>query len=260
MTVEIYRNVPMKEYRAWKEKSQSKIGKAVSSIGHYLKPFGDPTPNMALGTAFHTDVLTPNMMDYAVAPVINKRTNAGKLEWAAFCDDNSDKAIITAEQAETKRHMVNSVKAEPRAKEIIAACKNFESSARGTIDGVNFGVKGRIDAELGDCAVDLKSTSDASPDGFSKSILNFGYDIQAYMYCTLFDKSNFIFVVTESVEPYTTEVYVLGEETIEFGRQRFEKACERIEEYEKTKIISGYTQSTEPVEINVPNWAFNKEI
>jgi len=258
MTVEIFKDIPMDEYRKWDARSQSEIKKAETSIEHYEMPF-ESKRCFDVGTAFHSEVLTPNDNSYIKAPEINKSTNLGRAQWKAFQKTWSDRAIITPKEYENMQRMLESVRSEPRAKALIEAFTAVEVSAIGDIEKVSFKCKGRIDAEINDIAIDLKSAADSSPAAFSKSIYNYGYDFQAFDYSTLFSKDQFVFIVTQSVEPWITEVYYIGEETMQMGRDRFYRACKTIEDYEKTGFKGGYTRSHEPVEINAPGWAFFKE-
>ena len=73
----------MKEYRDWKEKSQSDVKKAWKSIRHYTTPFGDETPAMKLGSIFHQMILEPHLDEYWVlSPAVRKNTIVYK-SWLA---------------------------------------------------------------------------------------------------------------------------------------------------------------------------------
>ena len=57
---------------------------------YFLEHPVEQTPAMAFGSACHKMILEPGDFsnEYAVAPEINRRTNAGKAEWEQFCADN----------------------------------------------------------------------------------------------------------------------------------------------------------------------------
>ena len=151
--------------------------------------------------------------------------------------------------------MKKSFYGDARAAEIRKCLHDIEISATGQYAGHE--VKGRADGIISTTCVDLKSTKDASPSAFAKAIFDLGYDIQAALYLELFKCDTFIFIVTENQAPFNTEVYYLGQETIDFGRTRLNMCLDRISDYNKNKKIQGYTGASEPVEINIPGWAFN---
>ena len=55
-----------------------------------MKP-PEPSASMVLGTAVHSMLLEPDKDSIAVAPAINRRTNAGKEKWEEFSIDAETK-------------------------------------------------------------------------------------------------------------------------------------------------------------------------
>ena len=81
--------------------------------------------------------------------------------------------------------------------------------------------------------VDLKTTQDASPKGFQKSIGQFGYHIQASWYLKVlqnlgFDSYDFIFIAIEKTAPFCVGVYRASMEMLEEGNKKVYEAIDKI--------------------------------
>lgn len=101
-------------------------------------------------------------------------------EWAA---NNGHRTILTAEQFEQLRNMRDAIMAHPAASKLLAAPGEAEVSAYWMQDGQLCRVRPdfwRYDGIV----VDLKSTEDASPEEFARSIAKWGYHVQDDFYRT----------------------------------------------------------------------------
>ena len=81
----IYSGISNDAYHSGPGDSSSRIKTALTSAAHYLAyKSTDATPAMALGTAIHALVLEPDTWrnELVIAPDINRRTKAGKAEFA----------------------------------------------------------------------------------------------------------------------------------------------------------------------------------
>ena len=100
----------------------------------------------------------------------------------------------------------------------------------GLIDGLPFRAKADLISKDGNNVVDIKTTGDLNR--FKWAVKDFGYDIQAYIYCELFDISydNFYFLV---IDKNTKEIGVfdLTEETYLSGVQKADLAIEQYVKY-----------------------------
>jgi hypothetical protein len=77
---------------------------------------------------------------------------------------------------------------------------------------------------LGDCIYDLK-ISDPSPDKFSKQVINFSWDLQAYLYVKAFDfQKEFKWIVISPEAPYTNRIYTANQKFIDAGKRKYETA------------------------------------
>jgi exodeoxyribonuclease VIII len=113
--------------------------------------------------------------------------------------------------------------------------------------------KGRLDlVTSGNCLADIKTTVDARPDVFLRSIWKFGYDIQAHSYRDIWNaqnpgdiKDNFLLIAIEKAPPFDLMVHQLDWSILEEGRIKYERLITTYAECVKTNTWPGY-----PVEIN----------
>lgn len=230
--------LPHAEYLEADGISNSDCGKILQSPAHWMEwkrnPI-EPTPQMALGTATHVGVLEPDEFSsrYIVAPDgIDRRTKAGKESWAAFLVEAEGKTILTAEQSSKIDGMAAAVARHPAAGELldngIAEVSAFWKDGFTGLD-----CKCRPDWTTVNTLVDLKTTTDASPEGFVRSIAKFGYHRQAAFYldghaALNLPKERFVFIAVESLPPYAVGVYELDEVSLDVGRIEYESALNRF--------------------------------
>jgi len=225
------------------------------------RPASKTTDNMLAGTLFHTLMLEPHLLDkqFVVMPEeLDARTKAGK-EWKAA---NKDRTIITEEMMSVAEGQKASVMRNPDIASLLEGGVNEQS-----IFWFDFetGVlcKCRPDkrklAGGGQLVVDLKTTQDASPEGFAKSVANYGYHNQGEFYtdgiefATGIPVIGFVFVAVESTYPYLCASYVLDDLARESARLKNRAALRRYAECNKTNQWPGYEQSIQP--LSLPKWA-----
>jgi hypothetical protein len=90
------------------------------------------------------------------------------------------------------------------------------------VRGLDIVCKGRADLITMDntVIVDLKTTEDASAEGFSKSFMSYGYWMQAAHYISICRQAGipiekFIFIAVEKSPPYCTALYELDASSLE---------------------------------------------
>tara|TARA_R110002167_G_scaffold79195_1_gene218753 strand:+ start:3490 stop:4269 length:780 start_codon:yes stop_codon:yes gene_type:complete len=96
-------------------------------------------------------------------------------------------------------------------------------------DGITVPVRGFLDT-LGDGFIS-DSKSSRSVKGFSRDVISYGYDIQAYIYTQAFGVKDFYWVVQEKAYPYLPAVFKASEETLDFGKKKVAKALNIIKSH-----------------------------
>ena len=234
----IVRGMSNADYHACPEMSRSRL-ELMGRTPAYYKAFMDgvierkQTAALTLGTRFHCAVLEPSQWAerYALLPEFENsaQSKAGKLEREAWATENPGEPV-TSDEYKTIWDMAAALKAHPMGSLLLqqAGPTDREVSVFGTLADVP--CRCRPDAIVpvddGVFLVDLKSTGDASPTGFAKSVANYGYDIQDAFYSDLCTEQGmnvlgFVFIATESAPPYLTATYCLKEVDIETGRERY---------------------------------------
>lgn len=249
--------------------SKSGLDLIAKSPLHYWSKYLDPkrepqepTAAMQLGTAIHTAVLEPELFasDYLVAPAVDRRTKDGKATWEAFvqeCEANGKTSISVAD-LEVCNSISDVVRSHNTAKELLGAGKAEVSMFW---DDIETGVlcKCRPDwISAADVIVDLKSTTDASPEGFARSAYNFRYWVQAAWYLDGIEQATgsrpeaFVFVAFEKEPPYACGFYYATEEMIEAGRQEYRRLLDLYADCLSTNNWRGYSQELLPLQM--PAW------
>jgi hypothetical protein len=193
-----------------------------------------PSREMVIGTCVHS-LAIEGRTDYAVGPSVDKRTKAGKDEWASFCEENIGKEIITPE--EEKRILG----AAGKAAQLLEAAKieHVEASMYWERKGVM--CKGRPDI-IGTldglpAIIDLKTTSDFNK--FDQKFWSFGYDIQAAWYRRgLVEitgrECDFWFLVVDTEEPHFGQWVLLSGEAMDKADEKIDEELERFLECSET--------------------------
>lgn len=228
----------------------------------YLNPNREPeeqTPAKLLGSAIHSIILEPDLFttQYVADPGINKRTNAGKEEWAQFVAENAGKGILTDDQMQTCLAVRDAVWSHPVAAGLLRQGSSEQSfyaidSETGEL------IKCRTDHLDGDLIVDVKSTDDASPNGFGKSAANFGYPGQVAWYHDVFDAAfgehpqHWVFMAVEKDPPYAIGLYFPDAADVARARMANRRDFMRIVEHKRADHWPDYAERALP--LSLPMW------
>ncbi|WP_228368211.1 PD-(D/E)XK nuclease-like domain-containing protein, partial [Klebsiella pneumoniae] len=122
----------------------------------------------------------------------------------------------------------------------------------------------RFDGIVGD----VKTTDDASPEGFARSIATWGYDVQHPYYldtlnlalqqqvdCSVKHPTSarqFVFLVVEKKPPHAVAVYVLDAASVDLGRAKYRASLNTYAECKRTGVWPGYGDKVQT--ISLPQW------
>jgi hypothetical protein len=107
--------------------------------------------------------------------------------------------------------------------------------------------------------LDVKTTTDASAEGFAKACANYSYHLQAAWYCegvrvaTGREVHGMVFAVVESEFPYACATYMLGDESLRKGREAMQRALGIYAQCDKAQAWPGYPQQIQVIDL--PRWA-----
>ena len=266
------RKLPMDnaEYHRHPAVSKSHLDQVARSPLHYWARYVDPnrvpqepTPAMIIGSAVHTHVLELDQWDanYVVMPEgIDKRTKAGKAEWDAFTTAAGSRTVLSRADADLVMKMGEAVYGHPAAAVLLALPGMAETTWMWRDDATGLQCKIRPDWLMnnGSMIVDLKTTEDASPAGFRKSIANFRYHVQAAWYLHGLEQATgqcpeqFIFIAVEKKPPFAVGVYAADAEMIREGWRTAERDLEVLATCKDMDRWPGYSEAVEP--ISLPPW------
>lgn len=232
----------------------------------------EPSKAFLLGSAIHAATLEPATFGerYAVAPVCDRRTKAGKAEWEAFAAANAVRTILAADEAETVRGCAKAVRENPLVEELGllrggAAEESFFFELSGTA------CKCRPDYIVWPCEkyplgliVDVKSCEDARAEAFRRDAWKYGYHIQTGFYqmgvaisLGLYRYPPFVFLAVEKSAPYGVAVYSASENFALVGRDRAGELLQRLKACRDAGLGAenwpGYP--AELNELELPAWA-----
>lgn len=222
----------------------------------------EPTPAMVLGTAIHTAVLEPGEFTkrHHVAPVVDRRTKDGKATWeeatARAAEAGAD--LISAADFETCMAISRQVREHPTARKVFGHGQ-AELSCYWTDAETGVLCKCRPDWLNMPLVVDLKSTEDASAEGFAKSAWNYRYWVQAAWYMDGIEQAvgerpdAFVFGAFEKAAPYACAFYFADDAMIQFGRAEYRRLLRIYADCLSADRWPGYTTDVTP--LGVPGWA-----
>jgi hypothetical protein len=246
------------DYHADPAVSASHLHAIARSPYHYWSRFLDPnrkpvepTAAMRLGSLVHCAVLEPDelLQRYGVAP--DRRTKAGKEQAERMATEGME-AVSESDMA-LALSMASSVRQHPAAYALLAQGKAEQSF---WWDDATTGLrcKCRPDWYYGSTVVDLKTTTDASPSGFARSVATFRYHVQASHYLAgLHGAERFVFIAVEKTAPYAVAVYELDAEAMAAGNELRLRDLRMIADCRATGEWPGYGDQCQT--LSLPKWA-----
>ena len=227
----------------------------------------EQTPAMAFGSACHKMILEPADFgsEYAVAPVVDRRTKDGKAMWEAFCEDNVGKTIISADDAETMRGMEEALENCPLAKKLIRGKGETEQAFFWTDPETGEKCKIKTDRVVTynrrKYIVDYKTTQCAETFRFNSDMWKMGYHFQAAMYAEGYKISQkkrklpgVLFVAQEKKPPYSVNVIEVSEEVMNAGLAKFHELLDKYHNCKVLDVWPGYINGNIPNDAFVPGW------
>ncbi len=221
----------------------------------YLNPNREPEPKsrpFLFGQAAHTAILEPETMAKRVIVGLahDRRSKANQQAWAEFELEHWNKVIITREEMDAVERIVENVWSDSEiaglltggvAEQSFFAMMDVPDGEGGVLIDHDTGeiiqelVKCQCDyRKRGSHIIDLKSTLDASPEAFAKSMANYRYPVQQSWYKDVlragddyFDEP-FGFLCFEKDEPNVVALHFIDEFDEAKGRIAHERDFNRI--------------------------------
>ena len=258
------------DYHAHKAISKSKLDAARKS-GRHLQdllygPTRDSTAAFDMGTVVHASALpgeNPDDIAVRMPEGMKKTTKEGK----AFVAEHKGKIILNPSDAYVVDQMMLSLREHPFSASLVNGelKGKAEQSFFCTDKETGLELKARPDFLMEDLSliIDLKSTVDASPKGFQRSVANYRYFVQSSHYLDVIEGATgtrpqaFLFIAVEKTRPFSTAVYMADQAMIDLGKQQAREDLNNIAQWIADDKFPGYSERVE--EISLPKWMLPKE-
>jgi hypothetical protein len=217
---------------------------------HRLDNPVEPTEAMQVGSLVHTLILEPEKFhqDYFVMPEGLRRDKRSK-EYQGILSQHGNKTIVAHGSYLEALEIIMAVKSDSHAVNILyATTGEMEKPVIWQEEGVL--CKGRLDRYLTDLqvVVDLKTTNDASPKGFSYTLYKQDYGLQLAHYLAgikhtlgLEAYPAAVVIAVENVEPYAVQCYSISATRLD---EAFRERSHLLEVY-KSCLESGIWRAYE---------------
>lgn len=200
--------------------SASRLKKFRKSEKHGLLPDHE-SQSLAFGTAFHMAILEPEKFKSVYQTFSNRldlrKKSHKRLNFYAL----SKYKMLSQQELEAITEMQKSICKNLLAHDIIKSISpdSIEKEYYWEIEGLKY--KAKIDgySPAYNAIVDIKTTSDSTVSGFTKSCFNYGYHISAVQYYEALEKVDnltpdyFILIAVEKEPPYITSVFCYHRES-----------------------------------------------
>lgn len=263
-------------YRDHPALSQTQLKELKKSPRHFWAKYLDPnrepeieTDAQRIGTAVHMAILEPCkfMESYLAIPKIDRRTRDGKMAYEAAQEKAiaENRILMDATELAMVRGMRDALWGKDTGafllREGIAESAIYWNDIATGID-----CKSQLDYEIAPnstwkngAILELKTTINAHPTDFIKSIYNFGYYNQAAFYATGFKKKygttelpTVIFVAVEKTNPYESAFYIADEVMMNYGIKENAKLLALYAQCKNADYWSGYVDALQRV--GLPDW------
>jgi len=216
----------------------------------------EETAAMQYGTLLHSLILDGKASYHAKPDGMSFASKDGK----AWREAHQDLPIISQGESDSLQRTAGELLKHPVASKLFGEGRS-EVSMFGIHAETNTIIKGRADWIGSGRIVDIKTTADASNKGLSKSIYNFGYHRQAWLYLELakqnaLELGQFVFIAIEKGPVPLINVRALSPTAIEQGGIEINSQLRDLAECRRTGIWKDYSADNIG-EIDLPTWAYN---
>ena len=197
------------------------------------RPIKDATPQMELGTAFHTLILEPLRFneEYVMKPTPVLLKDVGREAYDAYkgvCDyiEKSGQRVLSFDDWHNLMAMKAKLESNDQAMQLIRDCR-IENSFFWEDEHSGMLLKARPDILHDNMIVDLKTCSDASPRAYQMEMVKYGYHVQGAMIrdgvdvCEGRRINNVINICVETKYPHNMAIYIIDEFAIDEGQVKY---------------------------------------
>lgn len=222
------------------------------------------TPPKKVGRGTHLSCFEPERFR-AECALWTGKVRRGK-EWDAFKLENAGRELLTAAEYQECLDLSAAVRSSAMAAPFLSGGRSevtvlwtHEAPAIGELPGFGLECKARLDF-VANCGalVDLKTTKDASPEGFGRQVWNLRYHTQAAFYTDAYfaatgQRVPYVFVAVETARPRVVQVYTVPEIYLDLGREEYRALLQRLHDCRSESRWPSYAEQV--LELSLPRWA-----
>jgi len=227
-------HIPNEEYHARDGVSSSAVKSVFKkSVAHWKGEKRNPNnPAFAMGTAVHA-----NLLEKERNLVVKGPKTKSSVAFKTMKDNlDKDQVLLT----EVEFNVANCIARGALANPLCATALNHTDRVNEVsifvedpISGLMLKTRPDLMIESENTVYDVKTTQDASPSGFLRECVKYGYFLQGahYVYtCQLagLDISEFSFIACEKSAPFISHMHVMGPEIMEWATEKLHKTLATI--------------------------------
>lgn len=216
---------------------------------------------LLMGSVTHCLVFEPDKFAerYVALGDVDLRTKAGKAEMEAALASANGRRVVRGQVIEPARQMAASVWGEPVCAGHLERVTKAEMAVLFDIDGQV--CKAKLDGVILEdgwaAVVDLKTTRNASMQGFASSVASYSYHMQAALYLKAakslgWDIDNFVFLAVEKEAPHVATAYVLDPLAVAIGEEEIRAALKIYRRCMEEGAWPGYDDCVPT--LSLPGW------
>lgn len=256
----VHSGMPEEQYHASPGVSVSRLKRFAQAAAKAHAPRTE-TPALRFGTLIHAALLEPHAVEarYFVTDVERRGTKA----WEAAEAEAAEAGLTLVKRPEFEEalRIRDAVLAQPIARDILAPGALVEQSFYWRDDETGLLCRGRTDLVRPEwrALVDLKSTADASPRAFARTVAEYRYDWQNTVYedgwalAGDWKPELLLFLPVEKEPPYLCAAYELAPEDLAVARDEVRRTLDAYAHCEATGQWPGYPDGIQ--RISLPAWA-----
>ena len=233
------------------------------SPAHYKFAPHKETNVFSIGKAAHIAILEPETFEARVMKGPEDRRGNKWTDSQAEAT-NSGRLLLTSGDYDAGLLMRDAVHADARINAIITS-SNSQVEHSGVWIDEETGVlcKCRPDLYRPDLGImlDLKSTTDAHPDAFARSVISYGYHTQEAWYSSGYrglgqNVEGFVFLAVEKIDPFVCALYELPPSIVAEGHAIARKAIAKYAECDAADRWPGYSEGI--TELTFKRWSYQE--
>lgn len=265
-----YRERPGAHYSTLKE-----LGRSARHFAWLEEHGREPADHLDVGIATHLAVLEPRKFNERVVIWARRNGKRSGKTWTTFkgAADVRRLIVLTEDEHDEVLALARAVRSSSQARPLLADPTGEAEKEIAWVDGeTGIPCKARLDWVCAQGIVDLKTTRDASPDGFARECARYGYHRQAAFYvdgyAARIDRAveshrgfmpPFSIIAVEKQPPYVVQVYRVGGDVLELGRAEMKSYLRQLAQLQRIPQEKWPGYADEPLDLYLPRWAMPRE-